>query len=51
MKRAAITGHVLYDLRHTFASRHLELGSPLTYLAALFGQAIADAEYSTRTKA
>lgn len=37
MKRAEIGGHTLYDLRHTFASRHLELGSPLTYVAAQLG--------------
>ena len=39
MKRAGVSGHVLYDLRHTFASRHLELGSPLTYVSAQLGHA------------
>jgi integrase len=37
MKRAGISGHTLYDLRHSFASRHLELGSPLAYVAAQLG--------------
>lgn len=39
MKRAEISGHVLYDLRHTFASTHLAKGHPLTYVAAQLGHA------------
>lgn len=41
MKKAAIGGHRLYDLRHTFASLHLAANHPLTYVSAQLGHANA----------
>jgi integrase len=37
MRRAGISGHTLYDLRHTFASTLLAKGAPITYVAAQMG--------------
>jgi integrase len=39
MKKAGISGHRLYDLRHTFASALLAKGAPITYVAAQLGHA------------
>jgi integrase len=39
MKRAGLSGHRLYDLRHTFASTHLAKGHPITYVSAQLGHA------------
>ena len=41
MRRAGISGHMLYDLRHTFASRLLAKNKPITYVAAQVGHANA----------
>lgn len=37
MRRAGLSGHTLYDLRHTFASTLLAKGIPLTYVAKQLG--------------
>jgi integrase len=37
MMRAALRGHVVYDLRHTFATLHLAKGHPITYVSAQLG--------------
>jgi integrase len=37
MRRAGISGHRVYDLRHTFATTLLAHGRPLTYVAAQLG--------------
>jgi integrase len=37
MKRAGLSGHRLYDLRHSFATLLLAKGAPLTYTAAQLG--------------
>jgi integrase len=37
MKAAHISGHRMYDLRHTFASHLLSKGAPITYVAAQLG--------------
>jgi integrase len=39
LKKAQITGHRLYDLRHTFATQLLAKGAPITYVAAQLGHA------------
>jgi Phage integrase family len=39
LKKAEITGHRLYDLRHTFATQLLAKGAPITYVAAQLGHA------------
>jgi hypothetical protein len=39
MKRAGLSGHRLYDLRHTFATLLLAKGVPITYVAAQLGHA------------
>jgi integrase len=39
MRRAGLSGHRLYDLRHTFATLLLAGGMPLTYVAAQLGHA------------
>ena len=39
MKRAQVSGHRLYDLRHTFATSLLAKGAPITYVAAQLGHA------------
>jgi integrase len=39
MKRAEVSGHRLYDLRHTFATSLLAKGAPITYVAAQLGHA------------
>ena len=39
MKRAGLSGHRLYDLRHTFATLLLARGVPITYVAAQLGHA------------
>lgn len=37
MKRAGLSGHVLYDLRHTFITTLLAKGAPLTYISRQAG--------------
>jgi len=37
MKDAKVSGHRLYDLRHTFATQLLAVGTPITYVAAQLG--------------
>jgi integrase len=37
MKRAELSGHRLYDLRHTYATHLLKAGAPITYVAAQLG--------------
>jgi integrase len=37
MKKAEISGHKLYDLRHSVASHLLEREAPITYVAAQLG--------------
>jgi integrase len=37
LRRAGLSGHVPYDLRHTFASTLLAKGAPLTYVAKQMG--------------
>jgi integrase len=37
MRRAGLSGHRLYDLRHSYASIQLARGVPLTYVAAQLG--------------
>jgi integrase len=37
MKAARVSGHRLYDLRHSFASHLLSKGAPITYVAAQLG--------------
>jgi integrase len=37
MKTAGLSGHRLYDLRHTFATTLLANGAPITYVAAQLG--------------
>jgi integrase len=39
MKTAKVSGHRLYDLRHTYASAHLAAGTPITYVAEQLGHA------------
>jgi integrase len=39
MKKAGVSGHRLYDLRHTFATALLAKGAPITYVAAQLGHA------------
>jgi integrase len=39
LKNAKITGHRLYDLRHTFATQLLAKSAPITYVAAQLGHA------------
>jgi integrase len=39
MKVAGLSGHRLYDLRHTFATMLLAKGVPITYVAAQLGHA------------
>jgi integrase len=39
MRKAGISGHRLYDLRHTFATALLAKGAPITYVAAQLGHA------------
>lgn len=39
MRRAGLSGHTLYDLRHTFASTLLAKGIPLTYVSHQLGHA------------
>ncbi len=39
MKQAGVSGHRLYDLRHTFATLLLAKGAPITYVAAQLGHA------------
>ena len=41
MKRAGVSGHILYDTRHTFPTRHLELGAPIIYVSEQLGHANA----------
>jgi integrase len=37
MRRAGLSGHRLYDLRHSYASIQLAKGTPVTYVAAQLG--------------
>jgi integrase len=37
MKKAGLSGHRVYDLRHTFATTLLTNGAPITYVAAQLG--------------
>ncbi|HJU10291.1 MAG TPA: site-specific integrase [Candidatus Binataceae bacterium] len=37
LRRAGLSGHVTYDLRHTFATTLLAKGTPLTYVAEQMG--------------
>ena len=37
MRKADVSAHRLYDLRHTVASHLLALGAPITYVAAQLG--------------
>ena len=39
MRQARISGHRLYDLRHTFATLLISRGIPITYVAAQLGHA------------
>ena len=39
MAAAMLSGHRLYDLRHTFATLHLAKGHPITWVAAQLGHA------------
>src|ERR1700746_1131189 len=39
LKRAGLSGHRVYDLRHTFATMLLARGVPITYVAAQLGHA------------
>jgi hypothetical protein len=39
MKKAGVSGHRLYDLRHTCATAMLAKGAPITYVAAQLGHA------------
>jgi len=39
MRKAGVSGHRLYDLRHTFATSLLAKGAPITYVAAQLGHA------------
>ena len=39
MRQARISGHKLYDLRHTFATSLISRGIPITYVAAQLGHA------------
>ena len=38
-KRAGLSGHRVYDLRHTYATPFLARGVPITYVAAQLGHA------------
>ncbi len=42
LKKAGTSGHMLYDLRHTFASTLLAKGAPITYVAAQMGHSNAN---------
>jgi integrase len=42
LRRAGVSGHVLYDLRHSFASTLLAKGAPITYVAQQMGHANAN---------
>jgi hypothetical protein len=39
MKQVGVSGHRLYDLRHTFATMLLAKGAPITYVSAQLGHA------------
>src|SRR5215469_14860572 len=39
LKKAGVSGHRLYDLRHTFATSLLAKNAPITYVAAQLGHA------------
>lgn len=48
LRRAGVSGHVLYDLRHTFASTLLAKGAPITYVAQQMGHANITLKYYAR---
>lgn len=41
MRKAGITGHTLYDLRHSYASLHLAKNTPITYVSSQLGHSDA----------
>lgn len=41
MRKAGLSGHRLYDLRHSYATSLLKTGAPITYVAAQLGHANA----------